>query len=87
MRMDGRTDGRHDEASSRFFEILRTCPNIYVQPTEHIYVFSMDPTTNNGYFLIQHKHTGFYNQSETYLLRGATESLKIIQIKFYQRVN
>jgi hypothetical protein len=27
---------------------------IYVQPKDYIYVFCMDPTTNNDYFLIQH---------------------------------
>ena len=42
----------------------------YVLPTQCIYVFCVDMTTNSDYFPIQHWLTGFYNRDGECLLRG-----------------
>jgi len=48
------------------FNIQQFC----VLPTQCIYVFCVDLTTNSDYFPIQIKLTGFYNGNGVYLLRG-----------------
>ena len=43
---------------------------LYVLPTECIYVFCVDLRTNSDYFPIQHLLTGLYNWDGVCLLRG-----------------
>jgi len=43
---------------------------LYVQPTQCIYVFCVDLRTNSDYFLIQHWLTVLYNRDGECLLRG-----------------
>jgi len=44
----------------------------YVLPTHFIYVFCVDLRTNNLYFPIQHKLTGFYNRDLTFYIAVVT---------------
>jgi len=43
---------------------------LYVLPTQCIYVFCMDLRTNSGYFPVEYYLTGFYNRVGMCLLRG-----------------
>ena len=43
---------------------------IYVLPTQCVYVFCVDLRTNSDYFHIQHKLVGLYNRDGVCLLRG-----------------
>ena len=53
---------------------------IYVLPTQSIYVFCVDLRTNSHYFPIQHLLTGFHNPDAMCLLRGTDWSSYMIHI-------
>ena len=55
---------------------------VYVLPTQCIYVFCVDLRTNSDYFTVQHWLVGFYNPDAVCLLRGTDWSLNKINAIF-----
>ena len=63
----------------------------YVLPTQCIYVFCVDLSTNSHYFPIQHQLTGLYNRDGVCLLRGTDWCFKcnsdlIFLFKFFRNL-
>lgn len=77
MRTHGRPACRWEDNSKIDLYILKPSfycvrhQNLYILPTQYIYIFGMDLTTNSNYFLLQLELIGFYNGEGRCLLRGA----------------
>jgi hypothetical protein len=61
----------------------RKTKNLYLLPTQCIYVFCVDLRTNSHYFPTQHGLFGFYNREGTCLLRGTNRSCMYSQVNFF----